>query len=239
MRRATKLMAILRATSYRSALLRHGVAAGVEHQRVLGQLPVRTVVDVGANRGQFTLLARHCFPEARIIAVEPLAAPAARFRRVFGREPQVTLHQTALGPASGEATMHVSGRDDSSSLLVISSKQGDLFPGTAETGRETVRVGRLSELIDRGGLERPALLKLDVQGFELEALKGSEDLLEQFDWIYAECSFIELYEGQALADEVICWLRDRGYRIFSVDHLSRDREGRAVQADILFGRRAP
>ena len=52
----------------------------------------------------------------------------------------------------------------------------------------------------------------DEQGFELTALQGCEELLDRFEWVYAECSFIELYEGQALADEVIAWLRERGLR---------------------------
>lgn len=236
MRKPEKLLAILRVAPYRSALLQHGVAAAVEHRRALGGLGVRTVVDVGANRGQFALLARHCFPRARIIAFEPLSAPAVRFRRLFADDGRVTLHRVALGSHSGEATMHVSGRDDSSSLLPITAKQRSLFPGTGEAGTETVRIGRLSEFIGQTSIERPALLKLDVQGYELEALRGSEDLLEQFDWVSAECSFLELYEGQALADEVIGWLCERGFRISSIDGLSRDRQGRAIQADILFAR---
>ena len=51
-----------------------------------------------------------------------------------------------------------------------------------------------------------------MQGFELTALQGCEELLDRFDWVFVECSFIEPYEGQALADEVIAWLRERGLR---------------------------
>ncbi|MGH9448085.1 MAG: FkbM family methyltransferase [Terriglobia bacterium] len=47
------------------------------------------------------------------------------------------------------------------------------------------------------------LFKLNVQGHELEALKACEDLLDRFAYVYVECSFMELYKGQALADEVI------------------------------------
>jgi hypothetical protein len=83
-------------------------------------------------------------------------------------------------------------------------------------------------------LEAPALLKLDVQGYELQALRGCEALLEHFAYIYAECSFIELYTGQALADEVAGWLAERGFRQTGVGNLASDREGRSVQADFLF-----
>src|ERR1700744_1241580 len=126
MRRSAKLIAILRVAPYRAALFRHGTAATVEHEEALGELQLRTVVDVGANRGQFSLFALHTFPAARIVSLEPLAAPAERFRRLFAGEPRITLHQAALGPQTetGQATMHVSGHDDSSSLLPITATQG-------------------------------------------------------------------------------------------------------------------
>jgi hypothetical protein len=54
------------------------------------------------------------------------------------------------------------------------------------------------------------------------------------DW--SECSFVALYAGQALADEVIAWLRERGLRLIGVYNMANDRDGRAVQADFLFGR---
>ena len=73
-----------------------------------------------------------------------------------------------------------------------------------------------------------------MQGFELEALRGCEDLLKRFAYVYAECSFVELYSGQALADGVIAWLRERGFRLIGVYHMSYDRNGHAVQGDFLF-----
>ena len=175
MRRFAKLMAILRVAPYRAALLRYGVAASVEHAAVLGQLQLRTVVDVGANRGQFSLFALHSFPAARIVSLEPLSAPAERFRRVFAGEQRVTLHTAALGPQIGQSTMHVSGHDDSSSLLPITPVQAKLFRGTEEVRTETVRIGTLSEFLDSTSIVEPALLKLDVQGYELEALRGCGD----------------------------------------------------------------
>lgn len=78
------------------------------------------------------------------------------------------------------------------------------------------------------------MLKLDVQGFELEALRGCESLLHCFPFVYAECSFMELYEGQALAHEVIAWLRERGFVLKGVYHMGYDGRGQAVQGDFLF-----
>lgn len=77
---------------------------------------------------------------------------------------------------------------------------------------------------------------MDVQGFELPALAGCEGMLDRFAWIYVECWFMELYAGQPLADEVIAWLRERGLRLAGVYNMAYDGQGRAVQADFLFGR---
>jgi FkbM family methyltransferase len=198
--------------------------------------PVATVVDIGANRGQFALAARHCFPQARIVSFEPLAGPAALYRAVFAGDDRTRLVEAAVGPEPGEATIHVSARDDSSSLLPITARQNALFPGTAEAGTAIIQVTRLSDALPAGEIAAPALLKLDVQGFELPALAGCEGVLDRFDWVYVECSFMELYAGQSLADEVIAWLRERGFRLVGVYNMSYDDRGRAVQADFLFGR---
>ena len=235
--KAGKLSGILAVPAWRAALRRHREAAGVEHAGVLRNLgPVQTVVDIGANRGQFALAARHCFADARIVSFEPLPGPAALWRAVFAGDARATLVEAAVGPEAGEAEIHVSARDDSSSLLPISARQSALFPGTAEAGTATIRVQRLADALPAADIAAPALLKLDVQGFELQALAGCEDVLERFDWVYAECSFQELYTGQSFADDVIAWLRERGLRLAGVYHMAYDERGRAVQADFLFGR---
>lgn len=234
--RTLKIIRLLPVASYRRTLWRYHVAAGVEHEAVLRGIDCRTVVDIGANRAQFALVARRFFPHARITSFEPLPAPVAKFREVFAGDDRVTLHEVAIGPVAGNATIHVSRQDDSSSLLPITATQVALFPGTAESATAIVRVAPLREFIPAADILPPALLKLDVQGFELEALRGCEDLLDRFAYVYAECSFVELYGGQALADEVIAWLRERGLRLRGVHNTVHDRNGRAIQADFLFAR---
>jgi FkbM family methyltransferase len=233
-RRLSKLIAISGSRRWLAAL-RLGVAAGVEHAAVLSTLGnCRTVVDIGANRGQFALVARRCFPDARIISFEPLTAPAEMFASVFADDSRTRLHRAAIGPKAGQATIHVSRRDDSSSLLAIGEMQAQVFPGTEEAGTATVQVGRLSDFVSAGELQAAAMLKIDVQGFELEALQGCEGLLDKFAYIYAECSFVELYTGQALAGDVIAWLHHRGFALSGIYNVSYDELGRSIQADFLF-----
>jgi FkbM family methyltransferase len=235
LKRGKKLTGIFRSLRYIQGL-RFGVAAAFEHELVLRQVKCRTIVDVGANRGQFALVARRCFPQATIFSFEPLSKPANRYRRVFAKDERVRLNEVALGPSAGKAAIYVSMRDDSSSLLPITALQNQTFPGTSEIGQETVRIGPLREFVRPEDIEPLALLKIDVQGYELETLKGCESLLDRFANIYVECSFVELYAGQASASEVIDFLHVRGFVLKGIYNITYDRSGLAVQADFFFGR---
>ncbi|KAA0098108.1 FkbM family methyltransferase [Mycolicibacterium sp. P1-18] len=236
-RRLKKLFLILASRDrawWRALVL--GVPAGVEHGSVLRSLECSTVVDVGANRGQFALAARRRWPAAQVMSFEPLDRPASTFRRVFSRDPLTTLHEFAIGPREDVASMHLSRSDDSSSLLAITRLQDTVFPGTDEIGTVDVRVAPLAAFVNPGSMVEPALLKIDVQGYELEVLRGCEPLLSEFTLIYCECSFVELYEGQGLAGDVVRWLADHDFTMAGVFNAAYDDGGRAVQADFLFTR---
>jgi FkbM family methyltransferase len=235
-KKLVKLFHILSNPIFFRALIK-GSAAGVEHDRVLRQLEFQTVVDVGANRGQFALIAHRVFPLAKIHSFEPLEEPAAIFRHVFSSDPSVVLHEFAIGPDEKKMPIHVSRADDSSSLLPISSLQNTLFPGTDEKEVRTVQVKPLDAVLSAKDIEKPALLKLDVQGFEREALEGCKSLLALFSYIYVECSFVELYSGQSLAHEIISLLDEFGFIVSGIYNLSYDRHGIAVQGDFLFKKR--
>lgn len=235
LKKIIKFLKIARRWDYLLAL-RHGVAAAIEHERVLRMLSCNTIVDVGGNRGQFALAARHWCPEAKIISFEPLPKPCEKFLKLFSDDENVCLHPVAIGYENNEVTIHVSCQDDSSSLLPITHLQETLFPGTKEKETKRIQVKTLDAVITPDEIITPALLKLDVQGYELYALQGCDMLLSRFAYIYVECSFLELYAGQVLADEIIAYLKKRNFRLKGVYNTIYDKQGRGVQADFLFER---
>lgn len=210
--------------------------AGAEHKAALNR-PLKTVVDIGANRGQFALAAR-IISGAKVLSFEPLPQAADIFKKIFADDPGVKLHEAAIGNCSGRKLIHLSARDDSSSLLEIGEAQCDSFPGTHEVGTLEVRVGTLDEFCGSEEIIRPAMLKLDVQGFELQALEGCKSLIGNFDYVYCECSFIELYKGQKLACEIIDYLRIDGFCLMGIYNPSYDCEGNCIQADLMFRKMA-
>jgi len=232
----SKIARVLWIRQYRAAFLRTRVVAATEHDRILAGLGLDTVVDIGANRGQFALCIRRLYPQARIISFEPLQQAAATFHRTFSSDPRVTLFSKAVAAESGSASLHVPRWDGSSSLLPIAQAQRDNFPFMQEARLETVETAPLAACIDAGSIKGRALLKLDVQGFELAALRGCEDLLDRFSFVYVEASFVELYVGQPLATEVVAFLLARGLKLTCVANLSSGRSQRPIQADFLFSR---
>jgi FkbM family methyltransferase len=231
--KARKLAVLMGRHRWRAAL-RHGVAATVEHRAALWDRAVASVVDVGANKGQFALFAREAFPRALIYSFEPLPRPCRTFRRVFAGDSGVRLFPRALAPEAGRRTIHVSRDGASSSLLPIGARQEAVFPGTGPAGEATIETAPLDACLAAEEIARPALLKLDVQGFELEALRGCGALLEHFDVVYCECSFVELYAGQALHAEVADVLAAAGFvEAGRFNETVHPRLG-PVQADCLF-----
>lgn len=236
-RKLVKLLRCLSVTGYRNALVQHHVAAAIEHEALLLEWRhLRSVIDVGANKGQFALAVRQCCPAAQVISFEPLPDESAVFRSVFNGDASVHLYSSAIGPQSGQVDIHLSAKPDSSSLLPITALQITTFPGTGEIGTLKIHMGPLSEFIEASSIESPAMLKLDVQGFELQALAGCEHLLDRFEVAYVECSFRELYAGQSLAADVVEWMRCRDFGLAGIYNPSYGRGGEPIQADFLFRR---
>jgi FkbM family methyltransferase len=233
LKKLLKLWNLLARQEYRSAL-RHRVAAAIEHEALVRSLNAASIVDVGANVGQFSLVALALRPNVVVHAFEPLPRAATRFEAVFKHAPNVRLHRCALGALETELTIHVSASDDSSSLLPISRIQTSAFPGTQQVEEQAVQVRRGDDVLGTEVLPSPLLIKLDVQGYELEVLKGMPQLLGRSQYVYAELSFLPFYEGQPLAPEVIGWLQGNGFKLASIHTVGRLRNGLGAQVDALF-----
>ena len=183
MNKIIKLLNILRDRIFIAALLK-GTAAGTEHLSMLSDLDCNHIIDIGANKGQFALVARKNFPKARIDSFEPLSAAANIFEKVFKNDDSTFLHRIAVGKKEDVATIHVSKKDDSSSLLPIGENQVALFPGTEELEQRSIKVVPLESIIARDNVQQPTMLKIDVQGYELEVLYGCQSLFDKINYIY-------------------------------------------------------
>jgi FkbM family methyltransferase len=213
-----------------------GTAATDEHEDVPLGPEFRTVIDVGAHHGQFALFVARRYPRVRIYCIEPYEGSRRHLERVRGLLPQLEILPYAAAEDDATEELHLSRKTDSSSLLPILASYTSAFPGTEEAARVPVQTRTLDALVADLHVERPTLLKIDVQGTELSVLRGAARTLESIDSVFVECSFIELYRGQALAGDVVAYLHDR-FLLSGVFGVVRDRRGEVLQADLLFRRR--
>jgi FkbM family methyltransferase len=207
----------------------------VEHIQAIERLVPKTLIDVGANKGQFSVVARHLFPQIDIYAFEPLETERMRFKEVVGGS--VNLFSVALGSKTGSARFHVTSRLDSSSLFVPGQGQKQAY-GVEAVSSIAVEVACLSDVIDENRLARPVLLKLDVQGAELDVLRGAEPMLDAIDYIYCETSFLPLYDQQPLANDLAFYLISQGFHMSGVFNQSETKVFGPTQADFLWQRGA-
>lgn len=232
--RIQKVLALLREPRLLGKALRLSTVPSLEHLHLLDGLKFKSIVDVGANVGQFYLLSRWLWPDAVIVSIEPLRQQFAMLARAGRRDELHVRVESALGDRNSQGSLNVAEDSDSSSLLRASDSQLSSFPNSKVVNIQDVEIVRFDSLDVE--LVRPALLKLDVQGYELSALRGFGQRLNDVDAILVELSFRELYEGQSLGGEVLSFLHDAG---FSVVRIGRPMliDGRPEQVDVLLCRR--
>lgn len=196
----------------------------------------KTIIDGGANIGQFARAVSMRFPHAKIISFEPLPDVAdqlkANLTDLGGR---VVLHNFALGQTDGEAILHRCSSSQSSSILSLDTQSKDsLESGVREIAEIKVQV-RCLDSVFRGAMpEQPFLLKLDLQGYELEALKGATELLKHCQHVLLEAVFKPSYAGEPLFDEIADFLRSCGFRFQRPMSFAEGNSGEIVQIDALF-----
>ncbi len=204
----------------------------LELLEMLRENPPSVIHDIGANVGTWTCLAKSLYPDAAVEAFEPLEGHLGGFRQWTAPWGDVRLHAIALGPRDGTVAIEVTDFSDASSVLPLTPEGRKTF-NVAAAGRRDVPMATLDGLVAAGKARAPDLIKLDVQGYELEVLRGAERSLQAARAVICELSFRRFYEGQALFPDVLAYLGERGFRLHAFGS-SLDPGEPLSQADALF-----
>lgn len=195
---------------------------------------VDLVLDVGANTGQFARSLRGAGYKGPIVSFEPLStAHAQLFRASRDDALWEVAPRAAIGDHEGEVEMHVSGNSVSSSALAMLDTHAEAAPSSVYVGKERVRLTCL-DTIARAYLQadRVPFIKIDTQGYEDRVLDGATELLTLSKGLQLELSFLPLYEGQRLFDEMMGRLRALGFSIWAISPGFCDPiSGRILQVD--------
>jgi FkbM family methyltransferase len=195
----------------------------------------RTVIDVGANVGQFTVAAANIFDDVEIHAFEPIASCIDKLRANTMRYGNVKIHTVALGASCQKASFHINAYTLASSILKTSRKHRLEFPNVANSKTIMVEMATLDRFFSKRDLLAPVLLKLDVQGAEKLVVEGGEETLKRVDYVVSEASFTPMYEGEPGFLELIEVLKRFNFNFKRpVAFLTSPNSGEILQADILF-----
>jgi len=182
------------------------------------------VLDIGASNGQWTRQCREIFGAARFVLVDPLERNREPLRALARADGRVEVWHGAVGERTG--SLDIFDHGDQSSALRSSE-----FSGPAVS----VEVRTVDTVFEAAGSPSPVLLKADVQGYELEVLRGASICLKSTEVLVLEVSYRQMYEHSALAHEIIAYVGERGFRIYDIcSYLQRPADRELVQSDIVF-----
>lgn len=197
----------------------------------------KTIVDVGANVGQFTVASAHLFKDAQIYAFEPVPESFEKLHKNVSKFINVSSYALALGDQIGNIDFHVNTHSHSSSVLPLSKHHLTAFPKAKEDKIISVPIKTLDSISNKLKLDSPVLLKLDVQGYEAYVLKGAAETLKKVDYVLLEASFKPMYEGELLFTEILQLMDSYGFKFLRpVDFLQDEKTGEILQIDALFKR---
>ncbi len=200
------------------------ISWSLQQLRRFGFYP-KHVVDVGAYRGQWASTCLEVFPHAKMVCIEPQEEPQDELRRLAHKYPNFRVIQTLVG---AKPWQDVPFQEVGSGSSVLDS---------ASAGVKCRSMTTIDALIEDGQCAPPELLKLDVQGYEIEVLEGWTKGFECCQVIQCELSLLSLVAGSPLLHEVVAYFQRRGFVLFDVDEIIRaPSDGAVWQIDAIFCR---
>ncbi|MEP3266518.1 MAG: FkbM family methyltransferase [Hyphomicrobiales bacterium] len=234
----TLLRSSLKALGYELTRLSQSPA---HTQLGLARRPIGTIIDVGANRGQFAQQFSKIFPKAEIHSFEPLPKPYQALQQwAESQGDQISTYNFALGDSSQTTKInHHVDHDVSSSMLKRTDTGLSHYPVMERTQEVSIEIKRLDDIFPK----RPArkdeeiLLKIDVQGYEETVLKGAGKFLTFCDIVILEISMVQLYAGQADFRQLCNKLGEAGFVYEGNLGQYYADEGHVIFIDALFCRK--
>ena len=202
---------------------------------------VKTIIDVGANTGQFARKIRRVCPEATLYCFEPLETPFRELKEWAKTASGKPVHaiQLALGEEEADAEMFVHyEHDTSSSLLATTQRTTELYPFTAGQAKTSIHVDTLDNFFAQEStrLESEILIKLVVQGYEDRVVRGGVETFAKARACIVEIAIEELYVGQPDFASMVSLFAELGYRYAGNYEQYYGDDGRVLFLDAVFAR---
>lgn len=197
---------------------------------------INTIIDIGANVGEFTAIFAELFPDAQIYAFEPLPDCFEQLEKIAEQyQDRVKAFNVALGTQEGSFEFLRSNWAPASSFREMGDLHKKNYPHSAGSDKVKVDVKTLDEVFEQIGLVKNIFIKMDVQGFEDEVIKGGFEVIKQAEVLVIECSLQNTYEGEPMFDGIYTLLRSLGFEYRgSIKQSIRKDDQSFLQADCVF-----
>jgi len=204
----------------------------------LGALPIKTIIDVGANTGQFARHITKIFKDAHIYCFEPLKESFETLEMwAESQKGRVSTFNMAVGDEMGEIDMfHHIEHCPSSSILPSTKICEDHYPITRKQRPLKIQLTTLDQALSKAGttLDLDILVKFDVQGYEDRAIRGGREILNKATACIAEIALDKLYQGQADFKDLVIMLDEMGFRYAGNLDQVYARDGHVIYLDAIF-----
>ena len=193
--------------------------------------------DVGANSGQYVELIRSQGYFKQIVSFEPLKKEHDQLYSISSKDKNWQIFERcAIGNATGSTIINVSQNSFSSSLLPILDAHLAAAPESKYIDSESVPIYRLTDIWrEKFASFNRVGIKIDVQGFEMEVLKGVQEMFDSVYFIQIEMSLIPVYENQELYFQIDEFLRKAGFRLWKVvPGFTHPEDGQQLQFDGIY-----
>jgi FkbM family methyltransferase len=209
--------------------------------RAIDSLGINVIFDIGANNGGFALQTLENGFRGNIISFEPTSEVYADLKNNSQKFPNWQIHErAAVGEECGTIMINVAGNTAaSSSILAMGKAHRDAAPEANFISSERVELITLDSVFKNYVSQSSnCLLKIDVQGYEEQVLKGAADSIQGIDAILLECSLVTLYDGDKTFEYYFDFFKRNGFELFDIETgFFNQVTGQLLQFDALFIRR--
>lgn len=204
--------------------------------KLLEHYKITKILDVGANNGQYAQQTYKLGYKGEILSFEPVQSVFKDLEKNSLKYASWSVHNFGLGDKKEELEINISKNTFSSSLLDIMPDHVEGAPESKYTHKEKIQIKKLDDIYKEIVNENDEVfLKMDVQGFEENVIKGAKESLKSIKGIQLEMSLEELYKGEILFDDVIKLVKSFGFKLYSLENgFYNENTGRLLQVDGIF-----
>jgi FkbM family methyltransferase len=193
------------------------------------------VIDIGANDGQFASESSQVFTSSSYHCFEPIPSVFTSLKNRFDNNSSFHFYNFALGSEDGTGTINLNEYSPSSSILEMEKLHKDSFEFTKNSSKQDIVIKRLDDFIDVIRPTTHTMVKIDVQGYEMQVLLGGASFIKLSKVVIIEMSFEQLYKDQPLFNEVYTELYNLGFSYHgNLEQLTSPATNEILQADCIF-----